>query len=92
MGYLDKKFLALARESFDGIVRLETSLDDQRFLDLNGTCGATGLGGTPYRDGSFAYYTGLPRRTNDLRGLGAFLLAAIELEDASPASTKVEGQ
>jgi unsaturated rhamnogalacturonyl hydrolase len=88
MGYLDKKFSAIAQESFDGIVRQETTIDALGFVDLHGTCGATGLGGNPYRDGSFEYYTGEPQRTNDLRGIGAFLLAAVEVENGSPVTTK----
>lgn len=92
MGYLDRKFVKLAEDSFEGIVHRETTIDARGFVDLHGTCGATGLGGRPYRDGSFEYYTGVPQRTNDLRGIGAFLLAAIELENASPATTTRGGQ
>ena len=44
----------------------------------------TGLGigpdGGEYRDGSFAYYAARPVVTNDHHGVGAFLLAAVELE------------
>jgi unsaturated rhamnogalacturonyl hydrolase len=92
MGYLDKKYLALAKESFDEIVLRYCRIDSKGFIDLHGTCGATGLGSNPYRDGSFNYYTQVPQRTNDLRGIGAFLLAAIELERASLVTTKEEEQ
>jgi unsaturated rhamnogalacturonyl hydrolase len=43
-------------------------------------CAVAGLGGAPYRDGSFEYYVGEPRRTNDHKGVGPFVLAALEVE------------
>lgn len=81
-GYLDKKYLAAAKESFQGIVKNLVSLDAKGFVDLLHTCQGAGLGGTPYRDGSYEYYIGERQRTNDMKGYGPFLLAAIELEKA----------
>jgi unsaturated rhamnogalacturonyl hydrolase len=40
----------------------------------------SGLGGNPYRDGSFEYYMSEPVIMNDPKGIGAFLLAANEME------------
>jgi unsaturated rhamnogalacturonyl hydrolase len=37
-----------------------------------------GLGGDPYRDGSFDYYTSTDIVANDPKGLGAFVLASVE--------------
>jgi unsaturated rhamnogalacturonyl hydrolase len=42
------------------------------------------LGGDPYRSGSFEYYIGEPKRLNDMKGVGPFLRAAIELEKHTP--------
>ena len=52
-------------------------------INLHHVCSVAGLGGTPYRDGSYEYYVGEPQRTNDFKGYGPFLLAAIELEYTS---------
>jgi unsaturated rhamnogalacturonyl hydrolase len=49
-------------------------------LHLEESCAVAGLGGKPYRDGSFAYYVGEPRRTDDFKGAGPFILASIEYE------------
>jgi unsaturated rhamnogalacturonyl hydrolase len=49
-------------------------------INLHGICSSAGLGGNPYRDGSFEYYIREPVETNNLHGIGAFLLAAVELE------------
>jgi hypothetical protein len=43
-------------------------------------CKVAGLGGNPYRDGSYAYYTSTEVVQNDPKGVGAFLLAAVESE------------
>jgi unsaturated rhamnogalacturonyl hydrolase len=40
----------------------------------------SGLGGNPYRDGSFAYYMSEPVIVNDPKGIGAFINAANEME------------
>jgi unsaturated rhamnogalacturonyl hydrolase len=79
-GYLDRKYLAAAKESFQGIVKNLVSVDAKGFVDLLHTCQGAGLGGNPYRDGSYEYYISERQRTNDMKGYGPFLLAAIELE------------
>jgi unsaturated rhamnogalacturonyl hydrolase len=81
-GYLDKKYLAAAKESFQGIVKNLVSVDAKGLVDLLHTCQGAGLGGNPYRDGSYEYYIGERQRTNDMKGYGPFLLAALELEIA----------
>ena len=40
----------------------------------------SGCGGNPCRDGRFKYYVREGQRINDPKGLGPFLLAAIQLE------------
>jgi len=42
-----------------------------------------GLGGTPYRSGSYDYYVGEKTQANDSKGIGAFLLAGSEMEQTS---------
>ncbi len=42
-----------------------------------------GLGGDPYRDGSYRYYLSEKVVNNDPKGLGAFLLASSEMETAA---------
>lgn len=47
-------------------------------LHLEGICKVAGLGGTPYRDGSFAYYISEPVVADDVKGTGPFMLALCE--------------
>lgn len=49
--------------------------EEDGLLSLLDTCEVAGLGGVPYRDGTYTYYISEPRRTNDLKGVGAFILA-----------------
>ena len=82
-GYLDKKWLAVANQAFAGLLTHLVTIDDKGLIDLNGICSTAGLGGVPYRDGSFEYYVNEPIITNDLHGIGAFLNAAVQLEMVS---------
>jgi len=88
-GYLDKSFVRAARETFQGIVDILVSVDAKGFVDLLHTCQGAGLGGKPYRDGSYEYYVSEPQRTNDMKGYGPFLLAAIEIENAEARTGSV---
>lgn len=47
------------------------------------TVSVGGLGGNPYRDGSYAYYLSERVVTDDPKGVGAFLLATCEMEIAT---------
>ena len=49
-------------------------------INLTNVCAGAGLGGNPYRDGSYNYYIHEPTRTNDFKGYGPLLLASLELE------------
>jgi unsaturated rhamnogalacturonyl hydrolase len=82
-GYLDKSYLAKAKEVFRGVTKHLVTVDARGFIDLHHTCQGAGLGGNPYRDGSYEYYIGERQRTNDMKGYGPFLLAALELEKNS---------
>lgn len=78
-GYLPASYLVKARKGYEGIKKefLQHNGDQ---LDLKGTVSVSGLGGTPYRDGSFSYYMSEPVVVNDPKGIGAFILCATEME------------
>ncbi len=79
LGYLDSSFAGLASKAFDGILKEFITEDENGLIHLTETCQVGGLGGNPYRDGSFEYYIGEPRRTDDFKGVGPFIFAALEL-------------
>jgi unsaturated rhamnogalacturonyl hydrolase len=86
-GYLDRSWLPIAARGFEGLLNHLVTIDDKGQIDLHGICSSAGLGGNPYRDGSFEYYVSEPIAANDLHGVGAFILAAVELECALTANT-----
>ncbi len=79
-GYLDKTYLTAAQESFKGILDSMVTVDENGIVSLHHACQGAGLGGNPYRDGSYEYYIGEKQRTNDFKAIGPFILAALELK------------
>jgi len=82
--YLDEKFASIARRAFAGILAQFVTTNANDTINLHFTCQSAGLGGTPYRDGSYEYYVSEPIITNNHHGVGAFLLAAAEIETQRP--------
>ncbi|THH41812.1 glycoside hydrolase family 88/105 protein [Neolewinella litorea] len=85
-GYLDERYRKLAQESFDGILETFIRVDPDGSVHLTQGCSVAGLGGDPYRDGSFEYYISEPVRDNDPKGIGPFMRASLEFEKASSTS------
>jgi len=80
LGYLSKAHRRNARQVFRSIVRQFVNVDGNGLVNITRTCGGAGLGGNPYRDGSFEYYIGERITTNDRKAIGPFLMASVELE------------
>tara|TARA_R110002050_G_scaffold153728_2_gene281464 strand:- start:57767 stop:59014 length:1248 start_codon:yes stop_codon:yes gene_type:complete len=78
-GYLPEKYLGIAEKAYSGILENLISIEDNGVVNLNKVCGVAGLGGDPYRDGSYEYYVNEIIRSNDPKGTGPFILASLEL-------------
>jgi len=78
-GYLPVKFQKVANKGFNGLTGKLIKVDKYGEIHITQVCASAGLGGNPYRDGSFEYYINEKITTDNSHGLGAFLLAAIEL-------------
>jgi unsaturated rhamnogalacturonyl hydrolase len=81
-GHLPDSYMQVARNGYSGILREFVKTDAHGQLNLEGTVNVGGLGGNPYRDGSYEYYLSEKVVTNDPKGIGALLLAATEMEIA----------
>jgi unsaturated rhamnogalacturonyl hydrolase len=79
-GYLDQKYLDIANSAFDDLIKKLISVDSSGLVTMHNICGGCGLGGNPYRDGSYRYYINEKQVDNDPKGLAPFILAAIELD------------
>ncbi|HMR16439.1 MAG TPA: glycoside hydrolase family 88 protein [Mariniflexile sp.] len=78
-GYLPKKYLDSAKKGYDGIIKNLITVDENGIVNLNKCCAVAGLGGNPYRDGSYEYYINETIRSNDPKGTGPFIMASLEL-------------
>lgn len=78
-GYLPKKYQKIAENGYSGILKNLITVDESGIVSLNKCCSVAGLGGNPYRDGSYEYYINEPIRSNDPKGTGAFITASLEL-------------
>jgi len=78
-GYLPAKFKKVANHAFDGLTTKLIKVDADGGITLTQACQVAGLGGNPYRDGSYEYYVNERKKDNDPKATGPFILAAIEL-------------
>ena len=85
-GYLPDDYRATAEESWQGVLDTFIREDPNGEINLTMGCSVAGLGGDPYRDGSFEYYVNEPVRDNDPKGIGPFMRAALEFERGGKGS------
>ena len=86
-GYLTGNYYKIAEESFKSLQN-NFITNKNGLLSLTNICASAGLGGSPYRDGSYNYYIHELKRINDFKGYGPLLLASIELEKGNMAKFK----
>lgn len=80
LGYLPVLYRQVAGKGYAGILKQFIRKNPEGDITLGGTVSVAGLGGEPYRDGSYAYYLSEKVIDNDPKGVGAYLLAANEME------------
>jgi unsaturated rhamnogalacturonyl hydrolase len=90
-GYIDGSYYQFARKAYQGILENLMVIREDGGTVITPVCAVAGLGGDPYRDGSYEYYINEKRRDNDPKAVGPFILASIlyeELEKELPTFTK----
>jgi unsaturated rhamnogalacturonyl hydrolase len=85
LGYLQPSYLQNAEHAWQGIRKQFVKTEPNGEVTLTGTVHAIGLGAGIGNDGSFNYYTTQEVVSNDPKGVGAFLMAATEIESAQTA-------
>ena len=88
LDYLDSKYRQNASRAYAGIMKRFVKPDSDGQLTLTDTVYSAGLGGRPYRDGSYEYYIHEKVGANDPKGIGAFLLASSEIELSDRGESK----
>ena len=76
-GYVSRDYIPTIVKGYRGIIQKLVKADDKGDISLTQCCQVAGLGNG--RDGSYQYYLREPIVANDLKGVGPFILAGIEL-------------
>lgn len=79
-GYLDPKYREIGIKAYEGLLEEFIREDEDGGISITDVCGVAGLGGDPYRDGSYEYYINEIIRDNDPKGVGPFILASLQYE------------
>jgi unsaturated rhamnogalacturonyl hydrolase len=83
-GYLSAEYSPAGKKAYQGILTHFIRENADGSISLTEVCAVAGLGGNPYRDASFEYYVNEPRRDDDPKGVGPFILASIYFEKLNP--------
>ena len=79
-GYLPAKYKEIANNSFKSLTSQLIITKEDGEITITQACAVAGLGGNPYRDGSYSYYVNERKKDNDPKATGPFILAALELD------------
>jgi unsaturated rhamnogalacturonyl hydrolase len=76
--YISKDYHSVAVRAYNGLLNNFIQNNSDGTISLTKCCAVAGLGGTPYRDGSFEYYIKELVRADDPKGVGPFVMASLE--------------
>ncbi|MDT8859785.1 glycoside hydrolase family 105 protein [Alkalihalobacillus sp. MEB130] len=71
-GYIDDKYFEYAKKGYEGIIHHSIQVDDDDQVTLTGICIGTSIG-------VYDYYVSRETSENDLHGVGAFILASMQM-------------
>jgi unsaturated rhamnogalacturonyl hydrolase len=77
-GYINKSYTTAVEKGYHGLITKFIVKDSIGHIHYTQAISGAGLGGNPYRDGSYAYYVSEPKRDDDLKAIGPFIQACIE--------------
>jgi len=79
LGILPETYRREAIQVIEGLKANKLRTDDDGTLSLIDCCAVAGLGGNPFRDGTYDYYIHERICDNDPKGVAPLILACIEL-------------
>ena len=80
LGVLEGITQADARASYEEMLKTFVRVDEDGLVNLDQCCEVAGLGGKQNRRGDYDYYINEPVRSNDPKGIGPLIWAALEYE------------
>ncbi|MEX0720973.1 MAG: glycoside hydrolase family 88 protein [Balneolaceae bacterium] len=78
-GYLDESYREVAETAYEGILDEFIEVEENGLVNIHKACAVAGLGGSPYRDGTYEYYVNERIQVNDTKATGSFIKASLEL-------------
>jgi unsaturated rhamnogalacturonyl hydrolase len=79
-GYISPAYQTAVQKGYAGLLKEFVVKDAEGRTHFTKTVAVGGLGGSPNRNGTYAYYMSEPIRSDDFKGIGPFMLAALEME------------
>jgi unsaturated rhamnogalacturonyl hydrolase len=80
MGYLSNEYHQAVQFGYNGMIKEFVVVDNDKKVHYTKAVSGAGLGGIPYRDGTYSYYVNEPKRDDDLKAIGPFIQACIEMD------------
>lgn len=80
LGYIGRTLLPAVQKGYNGMIKEFVEKDSSGTYHYMRAVAGAGLGGIPYRDGTYEYYVNEPKRDDDLKAIGPFIQACIEME------------
>lgn len=85
IGVLDKNYKKEAQQVLESLKAHKIVTNEDGTLSLIDCCAVAGLGGNPFRDGTYDYYIHERIRKDDPKGVAPLILACLELHRIAPA-------
>jgi len=79
-GYISKRYLPAIKKGYAGLIKEFVEKDANGGYHFMRAVAGAGLGGIPYRSGTYEYYVNEPKRNDDLKAIGPFIQACIEMD------------
>ena len=79
-GYLTVIYKKALEKAYTGIQEEFISIDEKGLPHIHHSCSGAGLGGIPYRPGTYEYYVNEPQRSDDLKTIGPLIGLFLEME------------
>ena len=79
IGFLPSSYKQTLQKAYDGILKQFITIDENGLPHIHHSCSGAGLGGTPYRPGTYEYYVNEPQRSDDLKTIGPLISLFLEM-------------
>ncbi|WP_018479493.1 glycoside hydrolase family 88/105 protein [Pontibacter roseus] len=89
-GHIDQKYMQTAQKGYEGILNNLIQENPDGTISITNVCAVAGLGGTPYRDGTYEYYINEERRNDDPKAVAPFIMASLEFEELNGSKVSIK--